>query len=539
MSTGCGCNFSGTILGRNTAHQGRFGFTILGANTARQGRLSGFGTANPFAVTQSVPPVVLSVTVAKNLVVASTLISQGAAPSPAQAINLIKTLVPPKPFATNLRPPQPGGLQGNQMTSTLSGLSFGASQVLRRPGFGIAVNTVGVGGQAAGVVGRAVGGSTGSTIASVGAAAALGASVGSVVPVVGTAIGAAVGAIAGLVMGLFGHKKSVPEVSAADVQQAQTWLGEYTQVAGSVVGRNFQSSAISDMITAMAIMNPGFWGRPDSTHIDLSAVTNFVQEELTRLRYFFLSLQNIPTGQPVTLRDIPAIPGHGKTNLNVTYTFINPGINAPSYVLGPYFAQYFYTMCTIFESGSNCSGHLTAPFPQMHTDILDYVRSGNSAWDTPQPNVVTGSDLSLVAPTEVAGGSEQSNIVVSATSGKVTQTAASTAPSSVKAIGPVSNVPSQTFMPQSTAPSSVQAIGPVSNVPSQTFMPQSASYAEVPSASQGMVQLPDGSTVAATTGNVPVIQSSGFLILVLIGGGLLLSGLIGGKGSEVVQHKLR
>jgi hypothetical protein len=451
----CRCHFSGSgkpILPKSV------GFGAL-PKSVGFGRM-GAAALNPFAAAAlaqaaATPPVVLSNTVASNVVNAAAAVSSGAAPSPSQAINIIKTLVPPVPFAQNLPTP------------TKSGNSYKGLSGYMPPRYG-SFSRLGRLGVASEITDFQVGASTGAII-------------GSVVPGVGTAIGAAVGAIVGLVAGLFGSKKAVPKVSQADVVQAQTWMQQYVQVAGSVVGRNFSASAIQDMLTAMAILDPGFWGDSSSLQISIPAVQNWYGEEMTRLNDFFTAMSKVPIGSPVTMADDPSIPGHGKTNLSITFTFTNPGVNAPSYVLGPLFAQYFYVMCGIFVAAADCTGHLTAPLPQMHTDILDWFRAGKAGWDTPQPNVVTGTDASIAAPTSTT-------VVTPATATTAAQTVTTFTPPPVTAPPVAASLPTystpaanlvnlatnpsagqptpldqpSTIMPVASGP--VTAISPVSNV---------------------------------------------------------------------------
>jgi hypothetical protein len=165
-------------------------------------------------------------------------------------------------------------------------------------------------------------------------------------------------------------------------------------------------------MTAIAILDPGFWGLTQSASISVPAVNNFVNNEMPiRLNDFFNGLAATPVGSPVTLRDNPNVlghgGGHGSTNPQ-TYSFLNPGVNAPSYVLGPLFAQYMFVECEVCGSSSctysppSCSPHLNAPLPQLYSDIIDWYRSSRPQWDTPQPNVVTGTDLSIAAPTQTS-----------------------------------------------------------------------------------------------------------------------------------------
>jgi hypothetical protein len=162
------------------------------------------------------------------------------------------------------------------------------------------------------------------------------------------------------------------------------------------------------MITAEAILNPGFWGRTSSSQIAIEAVNNFYNETMTRVNDFLKAIANAAVGATISIHDDPTIQGHLPSENTyfpgITYTFISPGINAPSYVLGPLFAQYFFTMCTIFQSGGACSGHLNPPMPQFYTDLVDYVRASHAGWDTPQPNVI-GLVCSVAPPTVLQCGS--------------------------------------------------------------------------------------------------------------------------------------
>lgn len=380
-----------------------------------------------------VAPVVLSKSVAQNVATAGALMKQGVQPTPNQAVNIIKTVIPPAAgFKPNLKPPLKSGNKSSANLGSVTGRTHYRSQYYGMSFGRLSGPTTIVG--AASTVGGAVAG------------AEAGALYGSVVPGIGTIVGVAVGAIIGLIGGLFGHKKAIPHVSAQDIANAQAWEQQYVQVAGSVIGRNFNASAINDMITAMAINNPGFWGFKTSGAEYVPDVSNFIQEEFARLRYFLSAVAAVKPGQEVTLTDIPSLPGHGKTNLNVSYSFLSPGITAPSYVLGAYFAQYFFTMCTIFQPPANCAGHLTAPFPQMHCDILDYVRSSNAAWDTPQPAVVTGADVSIAAPTITQEGSAEVATATATTLAPMA-TCATTVAAPIPTAPPTATIPATQITP--------------------------------------------------------------------------------------------
>ncbi|MGA9854254.1 MAG: hypothetical protein WBR29_03115 [Gammaproteobacteria bacterium] len=229
-----------------------------------------------------------------------------------------------------------------------------------------------------------------------------------IIPGIGFVVGPAVSAIVGLVEGLFGAKKAIPLVSAQDIAQAQAWYSQYNAIAMTTVGRNFTASSIQDMITAEAILNPGFWGQASSNQLSIPDVTDFYSEVMTRVNDFLTAVAAAAVGATISIHDDPTIQGHypseGTYFPAITYTFISPGINAPSYVLGPLFAQYFYTMCRIFDDASQCSGHLNPPMPQFYTDLIDYVRAAHAGWDTPQPNVI-GVVTTIAAPMIACCGS--------------------------------------------------------------------------------------------------------------------------------------
>ncbi len=365
----CRCSqVPGHLIGALPRSAGFGGFGRL--PPARLPRSAGFGAVyNPFAVTQAIKPVVVSAAVAQNFAVAAQAIAQGSSPSPTQAVNIIKTANPPAPFQKNLPAPS---RSGNKSVSNLSGMSASVAYGTTLRGLG----------------------DTSTAVSGVSAVA-------SAIPV----YGAAISAIIGIVGGLFGKKKVIPKISQADITQAQTWYSQYAQIAGSVVGRNFSATNIQDLMTAAAVMDPGFWGQASSGMLSVPAVAAFPQQLQQYLNDFFTAIAAASVGSTVTLHDDPSVLGHAKTNMNETYSFTNPGVNAPSYILGPLFAQYMYMTCAIWypPPNPNCMGYLTAPMPQLLTDVLDWFRSSHPAWDTPQPNVVTGTDLSIAAPSSTAG----------------------------------------------------------------------------------------------------------------------------------------
>ena len=200
-------------------------------------------------------------------------------------------------------------------------------------------------------------------------------------------IGAAVGAIVGIVVGLFHHKYVSPPTTQAQIQAAQNLISSYNGIAGHCIGRAYPQSTMQDLTMALCINadvaynNAGGCGNQ-------AGIANSWNEQLARLNLFFTAMQNAPIGATITLRDIPSLPGHGSTNMNVTYQFPNPGTQAPNYILGPYYSQYFYTMCNIFQDEANCTGwQLTAPTPQYHCDLIDWYRSQHPQWDIPAGTV--------------------------------------------------------------------------------------------------------------------------------------------------------
>jgi hypothetical protein len=144
-----------------------------------------------------------------------------------------------------------------------------------------------------------------------------------------------------------------------------------------------------------------------------AGIVNSWNEQLARLNLFFTAIASNAVGATITLQDIPSLPGHGKTNMNVTYSFPNPGAQAPNYILGPLYSQYFFTMCNIFQDEQNCSGwQLSAPMPQYVCDLIDWFRSQHPQWDIPAGTVdppVTYPTLSL-QPGQVNEGTATASV---------------------------------------------------------------------------------------------------------------------------------
>lgn len=211
-------------------------------------------------------------------------------------------------------------------------------------------------------------------------------------------VGMAVGVVVGLIMGLFHHKQVSPPTTQAQIQQAQQFIQQYRQMAGTVIGRAYPTTAMQDIAMAFCINSLVQWNNAGGCK-DQAGIQNTWAEQLSRLNTFFSAMQSAPVGSMVTLRDTPSLPGHGKTDMSVTFEFPNPGVNAPNYILGPLYAQYFYTMCNIFQNEMNCTGlQLTAPVPQFYCDLIDWFRAQHPQWDIPAGTIdapVQYVDLSL------------------------------------------------------------------------------------------------------------------------------------------------
>jgi hypothetical protein len=208
-------------------------------------------------------------------------------------------------------------------------------------------------------------------------------------------IGAAVGAVVGIIAGLFHHKTVSPPTTQAQIDAARNMVFQYKGIAGSCLGRSYPQSVIQDLTMAMCILADVDWNNAGGCG-NQAGIVNSWNEQLARLNLFFTALASNPIGAMITLRDIPSLPGHGKTNMNVSYTFPNPGPQAPNYILGPFYAQYFYVMCNIFQNEQNCTGwQLTAPMPQYICDLIDWFRAQHSQWDIPAGTI----DPPVVYPT--------------------------------------------------------------------------------------------------------------------------------------------
>lgn len=226
--------------------------------------------------------------------------------------------------------------------------------------------------------------------------------------------GAAIGAVVGAIVGLF-HKKVVsPPTTQAQIQASQQFITWYEKIAGTCIGRAFTTTQIQDMVMAFCINGLVQWQNAGGCG-DQEGIQNTWNEHQYYIKAFFTGMQNTAVGSQVVLRDNPSLLGRGKTNTSITFSFPNPGVQAPNYILGPLFAQYYYVMCNIFNSEYSCQGlHLTSPVPQFYCDFVDWYRSAYPAWDIPAGTIdapVQYEALSL-APGQVTTAASTASIPV-------------------------------------------------------------------------------------------------------------------------------
>ena len=149
--------------------------------------------------------------------------SSAVTPSAADLSDAIATLgnnVPQVAVATNL--PIPAGSGGSY--SGLSGFSTSPKYrryVATQRQLGAAMSTGQISTLAA----------AGTTVSLIALDASIGALAGP--------IGAAVGVIVGVIAGLFAKKVQSPPTTAAQIQQAATYIAAYKQMAGTVIGRTY------------------------------------------------------------------------------------------------------------------------------------------------------------------------------------------------------------------------------------------------------------------------------------------------------------
>jgi hypothetical protein len=325
----------------------------------RQGTLAGLGDTGPVNLTGTPDQIAAMIAANMNVPVLSTpampdLVTLG------NAIATINSNVPQVPVQENVPAPSVNGSVHSALSGTRSPLDYLGSH--------------GLGGLGA------------SSIAIAQSGAAIGASVIAIDVGIGAfagPIGAAVGLVVGIIASLFHHKTVSPPTTQAQITASQNFIAQYKQIAGTCIGRAYATSTIQDIAMAFCINADVQWNNAGGCG-NQAGITNTWNEQLVRLNAFFTAMQSVAVGQTITMRDIPSLPGHGGTNLNVTYEFPNPGVNAPNYILGPYYAQYFYTMCNIFQDEANCAGlQLTAPVPQFYCDLIDWYRAQYPKWDIP------------------------------------------------------------------------------------------------------------------------------------------------------------
>ena len=196
-------------------------------------------------------------------------------------------------------------------------------------------------------------------------------------------IGAAVGLVVGIICTLF-HKKTVsPPTTQAQIQAALSFSAQYQQQAGRVIGRSYPDTIMQDVTMSLCILADAYLNDAGGCK-DQAGIANSWGEQLTRLNYFFTALASASVGDTIVLRDIPSLPGHGRTNMGVSFSFPNPGVDAPNYILGPYYSQYFYVMCNIFTDSGDCEAwQLEKPMPQYVCDLIDWYRAKHTGWDIP------------------------------------------------------------------------------------------------------------------------------------------------------------
>lgn len=294
----------------------------------------------------------------------------------ADAIALINTNIPQVPIQTNLPTPGQNGQGVVYASAADAAAAAGLSGVSRQMGYRRRFT----GSSRLGDTNQLIAQGADVAAYSLAAYAGLGALAGP--------IGAAVGLVVGIIAGLFAKKVSSPPTTQAQVAQAQSFIQQYQRVAGTCIGRAYPDTTIQDVAMAFCINALVEYGNAGGCQ-NQQGILNTWNEQQVRLNAFFTALAGSNKGDTITLRDISSLPGHGKTNMNVSFTFVNPGVSSPNYILGPYYAQYFFTMCNIFSTAGDCVGeHLTAPVPQFYCDMIDWYRAKYPAWDIPLGSVV-------------------------------------------------------------------------------------------------------------------------------------------------------
>jgi hypothetical protein len=381
-------------------------------------------------------------------------------------------------------------------------------------------------------------------------------------------IGAAVGVVVGVIMGLFAKKVQSPPTTAAQLQQAATYIATYKQMAGSVIGRAYPLSTIQDMAMAFCINADKYYNNAGGCG-NQAGITNTWNEQLARLNLFFTTIANTAIGATVTLRDIPSLPGHGNTNMNVTFEFPNPGVQSPNYILGPLYAQYFYVMCNIFQDSANCAGlQLTAPVPQFYCDLIDWYRAQHAAWDIPAGTVDAPVEYTAVSlqPGQVTTSASTADVAVLTTPAVVAPASVATAALTASSGFSLTDLPGVASTEEGeslTIESNGTALATGGQLVAQTSGASNASILSTSSilpssltstAVVSSVVNPDGSVTGITAdgtqitanadGSVTAVDSAGNLLsslsttmtstdwLILLGAGAVLVAYLASRGSK-------
>lgn len=392
----------------------------------------------------------------------------------------------------------PRGLSGLGDSSSLStDAKIAASTAATGLSVGIAAGTL---------VGAAASSAAATAVLGAAAAGAIG---GSFFPIVGTVIGAVIG----IIVGLFGAKQKSPPVTQAEIDQATAFLGSYRTIAGTIVGRAFTLSQMQDIAISFAIVkrNPG-------DVLTQQAISYVWSEYTARLNQLFTAMAAAPAGAQISLPDIKGIPGHPNDfNPNLYYTFTNPGVNAPSDIVGLIFAQLQYAIdCCLYVGTKDVPGlttatcanlYLAAPYPQFACDLVDWYRSSNPAWDVTGAVVTTqDQNLTLNAPVTTSTAPPPGSV---STFGPAA-TAAANLPASASASAPV---PAPALAAPVSASSPVQS-GPMQSLPSPFSSGPVDSTVALPTVATPTVAAP--AAAGMDLGSIALIGGAGILALLLL-----------------------
>ena len=373
----------------------------------------------------------------------------------------------------------------------------------------------------------------------------VGASVGAVAGPIGSAVGAVVGVIASL----FGGKKSPPPVwlGTIDYQNAASTMQQYDAIAGTIIGSQLTQAQMQAIMQAFCVNLYGAnHGNIGCTSV--GGVNAIWTSDLAFAAKFFQALQQTPAGGQVRLNDIPSLPGHGKANMNLFYTFTNPGVSADSATLGPLFAQYMYTIETQYTGDQSAAlWGLSAPAPQLWTDFIDWYRSQFAQFAPAVPTVAPAPAGPIASPTQTGGTFAATAAPVAALGPAVTPqvTTGAVTPGGASAL-----TAAATSTPQVTATTSTGASVDVTSLLSQLIaqgqsaaQAQQSAYSTLQSAGVSSSQAGEAVQQAAATLPAPA-QAAGFSeleigLLVTVGGGLLLAALTRGGAKSRRRRRPR